>query len=146
LLLWWNDREVLTVGSAAPAAFPRAALSGFKRCYPRPESQKTAAIAGTCEWARRVIALNDAPIGRLITDGSRGWFHIVHIALPPEWRNRGISTVLMTSVLDEPRRRRTRCQATVALDNLASLRLRSRLGFTLRERGDTDLILEWRPS
>jgi len=93
-----------------------------------------------------VITLNEAPIGRLITDSDQGRFHIVYIALLPEWRNRGIGTVLMTSVLDQPRRGGTTCEATVALDNLASLRLWSRLGFTERERNSTDLVLEWRPS
>jgi len=93
-----------------------------------------------------VITLNEAPIGRLITDNGQGRFRIVYIALLPEWRNRGISTALMTSVLDKPRRLRTRCEATVTLDNLASVRLWSRLGFTERERDDTDLVLEWRPS
>jgi RimJ/RimL family protein N-acetyltransferase len=37
-----------------------------------------------------------------------------------------------------------RCEATVAPDNLASLRLWSRLGFSERTRTGTDLILEWR--
>jgi ribosomal protein S18 acetylase RimI-like enzyme len=93
-----------------------------------------------------VVTLDEAPIGRLITDDSQGWFHIVHVALLPEWRNRGISTVLMTTVLAEPRRQGLRCEATVALDNVASQSLWSRLGFTERERDAINLIVEWRPS
>jgi ribosomal protein S18 acetylase RimI-like enzyme len=93
-----------------------------------------------------VVTLNQVPIGRLITGNGQDRFHIVYIALVPEWRNRGLGTVLMTLVLDQPRRRGTTCEATVALDNLASLRLWCRLGFTGRERGSTGLILEWRPS
>jgi RimJ/RimL family protein N-acetyltransferase len=92
-----------------------------------------------------VVTLDGVPIGRLVTDNSEGWFHIVHIALLPEWRNRGISTALMTAVLNRPRRLGARCQATVALDNFASLRLWSRLGFTERERDDINLIVEWCP-
>lgn len=92
-----------------------------------------------------IITLNEVPIGRLITDNGQDRFRIVYIALLPQWRHRGIGTVLMTSVLDEPRRLGTPCEATVALDNLASLRLWSRLGFTERERNGTDLVLEWRP-
>jgi ribosomal protein S18 acetylase RimI-like enzyme len=65
--------------------------------------------------------------------------------LLPEWRNRGIGTILMTAVLDQPRRGGLICEATVALDNMASLRLWSRLGFTERRRDLTDLVLEWRP-
>jgi hypothetical protein len=51
----------------------------------------------------------------------------------------------MSSVLDEPRRRGMLCAATVALDNQASERLWLRLGFSERERGPTDRVLEWRP-
>jgi|HubBroStandDraft_1064217.scaffolds.fasta_scaffold20670_2 GNAT superfamily N-acetyltransferase len=93
-----------------------------------------------------IVTLDEVPIGRLVTDDSEGWFHIVHIALLPEWRNRGISTALMTAVLDRPRRMGVRCQATIALDNFASLCLWSRLGFTERERDEINLIAEWRPS
>ena len=93
-----------------------------------------------------VVTLNDAPIGRLITDSGQDRFHIVYIALLPEWRQRRISTILLTRVLEGPRRRGTKCQATVALDNLASQRLWSRLGFTERERDGANLVLEWRPA
>ena len=93
-----------------------------------------------------IITLTTRPIGRLITDSGQDRFHIVYIALLPEWRSRGIGTALMTTVLDVPRRLGSRCEATVALDNLASQRLWARLGFTERERDATDLILEWRPS
>jgi ribosomal protein S18 acetylase RimI-like enzyme len=93
-----------------------------------------------------IVTLDEMPIGRLITDTSAGSFHIVHIALLPEWRNRGIGTALMLAVLDPPRRSGMRCECMVALDNQASLRLWARLGFTERERGDTDFFLEWRPA
>jgi ribosomal protein S18 acetylase RimI-like enzyme len=93
----------------------------------------------------QVFTLNETPIGRLITDRDAGRFHIVYVALLPEWRNKGIGTVLMTSVLHEPRRRGVPCEATVAVNNLASLRLWSRLGFTERRRDITDIVLEWRP-
>jgi ribosomal protein S18 acetylase RimI-like enzyme len=93
-----------------------------------------------------IITLNEAPIGRLITDLSQGWFHVVHIALLPEWRDHGIGRALMASVLEHPRHLGLRCEATVALDNLASLRLWTRLGFVERERDDANLVVEWRPS
>jgi len=93
-----------------------------------------------------IIALDDAPIGRLITDDSQGRIHTVYIGLLPEWRNRGICTILMTAVLDQPRRRGIPCEAIVAVENLPSLRLWSRLGFTERERNESDVIVGWRPS
>jgi RimJ/RimL family protein N-acetyltransferase len=93
-----------------------------------------------------IVTLDGAPIGRLITDTSEGWFHIVHIAVLPEWRNRGLCTALMTAVLLGPRQQGMRCEARVAPENTPSLRLWSRLGFTERERTDIDFILEWRPT
>jgi ribosomal protein S18 acetylase RimI-like enzyme len=104
-------------------------------------SYRSAFPAGRFE----VIMLDSAPIGRLITDSGQGRFHIVYIGLLAEWRNRAIGTALMTAVLRQPRRQGTICTATVAVDNLASLRLWSRLGFTAQERGETDVRLEWWP-
>jgi ribosomal protein S18 acetylase RimI-like enzyme len=102
--------------------------------------------SGLPEGYFAIVTLDDVPIGRLITDASQGWFHIVHIAFLPEWRNRGIGTVLMTAVLSHPMRQGLRCEATVAPDNLPSLRLWSRLGFTERDRDDANIIVEWRPA
>jgi ribosomal protein S18 acetylase RimI-like enzyme len=93
-----------------------------------------------------IITLDEASIGRLISDGGQGWFHIVHIALLPEWRDRGIGTALMTSILEHPKRLGFRCEATVAQENLASLRLWTRLGFAERGRDDANLFVEWRPA
>jgi ribosomal protein S18 acetylase RimI-like enzyme len=89
--------------------------------------------------------LNDVPIGRLITDDGQGRFRIVYIALLPAWRNRGISTILMTAVLDRPRRLGTRCEAIVASDNEASRRLWLGLGFAECERDGVNVLLEWPP-
>jgi ribosomal protein S18 acetylase RimI-like enzyme len=93
-----------------------------------------------------IVTLNRAPIGRLITADAQDLFHIVYVALLPEWRHRGIGTILMTSVLDEPRRLGSRCEAAVAHDNLASKRLWTRLGFTERARDASGLVMEWRPA
>jgi ribosomal protein S18 acetylase RimI-like enzyme len=93
-----------------------------------------------------VITLNDAPVGRLITDSGPDRFRIVYIALLPEWQQKQIGTVLMLRVLEQPRSRGISCEATVALDNLPSRQLWSRLGFTERERDGANLVLEWRPA
>jgi ribosomal protein S18 acetylase RimI-like enzyme len=110
----------------------RAMTSGYRAAFPAAHYE--------------IITVDDAPIGRLITDASEGWFHIVHIAVLPEWRHRGLCTALMTAVLDQPRRQGMRCEARVAPENTPSLRLWSRLGFTERERTDIEFILEWRPA
>jgi len=93
-----------------------------------------------------VITLNEAPVGRLITDSGPDRFHIVYIALLPEWQQKQIGTELMLRVLEQPRGRGISCEATVALDNLPSQRLWSRLDFTERERDGANLVLEWRPA
>jgi ribosomal protein S18 acetylase RimI-like enzyme len=93
-----------------------------------------------------IVILDAAPIGRLILDLSPARAHVVYVALLPEMRNRGIGTALMTAVLGEPRRHGTVCEAQVAIGNTPSLRLWRRLGFVERERGETDVILEWRPA
>jgi ribosomal protein S18 acetylase RimI-like enzyme len=104
-------------------------------------SYRTAFPAGRFD----IVNLNATSIGRLITDNTQDRFIIVYIALLPEWRRCGIASTLMTSVLEEPRSRGTRCEATVAHDNLPSRRLWSRLGFTELARDDANLVLEWRP-
>ncbi len=105
-------------------------------------SYRTAFPAGRFD----IVTLNATSIGRLITDNvHRTGSCIVYIALLPEWRRCGIAVALMTSVLQEPRRRGTRCEATLARDNLPSRRLWSRLGFTELARDDANLVLEWRP-
>jgi ribosomal protein S18 acetylase RimI-like enzyme len=91
-----------------------------------------------------LILLNEEPIGRLILDIEPSRTHIVYIALLPQWRNRRIAEALMTSVLAEPRRLGSLCEATVARDNTASLRLWNKLGFEERERVSMDVIMEWR--
>jgi ribosomal protein S18 acetylase RimI-like enzyme len=93
-----------------------------------------------------IVTLDDAPIGRLITDTDPARCYIVHIGLLPEWRQHGIGIALMTAVLEKPRRQGFRCEAIVALDNLPSQRLWTRLGFTERERGDTNMVMAWTPA
>lgn len=93
-----------------------------------------------------VILLNATRIGRLIINIEPGSAHIVYIALLPEWQRRSVGVALMTLVLSEARLRGAVCQASVARDNTASLRLWSKLGFRERERMATDVVLEWRPT
>lgn len=93
-----------------------------------------------------VILLNETPIGRLIINIEPRTAQVVYIALLPEWRSRRIGVTLMTAVLAEPRRLGAVCEASVAGDNTASLRLWSKLGFQERERLAADIVLEWRPA
>jgi RimJ/RimL family protein N-acetyltransferase len=91
-----------------------------------------------------VITLDETCVGRLITDRGADRMCIVYIALLPEWRRRRLGTALLTRLLEQPRAQGKRCEATVAVDNLASQRLWSRLGFTELQRDGANLVLEWR--
>ncbi len=97
--------------------------------------------AASCD----IVTLKGAPIGRLITDTSNRCLHIVYIALLPSWRRRGIATALMRSVLSHADTLHLPSRATVAVDNVASLRLWTNLGFTERSRNSTDACLEREP-
>jgi GNAT superfamily N-acetyltransferase len=110
----------------------RAMITGYRAAFPTARFE--------------VVLLNDEPIGRLITDRDSDWFHVIYIALVSELRNKGIGATLMAAVLDEPRRLGLRCEATVAVDNVPSLRLWSQLGFIERERNLTDVVVEWSPA
>jgi len=88
-----------------------------------------------------ILTLGGHPIGRLITDTSDHCLHIVYIALLPSWRNRGLASALMRSVMFHADTLRLSGRATVAIGNDASMRLWAGLGFTEQSRSDTDVIL-----
>ena len=92
-----------------------------------------------------IVLLDDRPVGRLIHDWSPDRLHIVLIAFRPEWRRRGLGSALMHAMLDEARRLGLRCEATVAADNLPSLRLWARLGFTKEPADAVNVAVTWQP-
>jgi ribosomal protein S18 acetylase RimI-like enzyme len=88
----------------------------YRLCYPQADSG--------------VILLDDHPVGRLLVDRKGADFTHVDIALLPEYRNRGIGTTLIQSLLKEA----TGAQKNVALHVLrwsSAARLYERLGFTM---------------
>jgi GNAT superfamily N-acetyltransferase len=89
-----------------------------------------------------IVTLRREPVGRLITDASDRCLDIVYISLLPSWRGRGIATALMRCVLSHADALGLPSRATVALDNVASLRLWASLGFIERSRNDTDACLK----
>jgi ribosomal protein S18 acetylase RimI-like enzyme len=48
---------------------------------------------------RRIVIVEDAPAGRLITDDSEGHVEVIDVALLPEYRCQGIGTSVMRGVL-----------------------------------------------
>jgi GNAT superfamily N-acetyltransferase len=96
--------------------------------------------------AFQIVTLDDVPIGQLITARISDRIHVVYIALLPPWRHRGIGSALMRALLNRAQALDLGCEATVAADNIPSLRLWAGLGFAERTRDAANIILEWRPS
>jgi GNAT superfamily N-acetyltransferase len=96
--------------------------------------------------AFNIVMMDDAPIGSLITNATNDCISVVYIALLPVWRRRGISSALMRLILFEARTRDLSCEATVAVDNIASLCLWAGLGFTETSRDAANVVLRWRYS
>jgi ribosomal protein S18 acetylase RimI-like enzyme len=96
--------------------------------------------------AFQVVMMDDAPIGQLITDNADDRVYVVYVALLPPWRQRGIGSALMRALLNQAQALDLGCEATVAVDNIPSLRLWAGLGFAQRTRDAANVILEWWPS
>jgi ribosomal protein S18 acetylase RimI-like enzyme len=90
-----------------------------------------------------IVEQDCEPIGRLVTDVQPDHVYYVDVALLPHARGRGIGTALMRAALDEPRRLGIPCRVKVMSDNVASLRLWARLGFTPRAEMPPQIELEW---
>jgi GNAT superfamily N-acetyltransferase len=93
-----------------------------------------------------IVMMDDTPIGSLIINATNDCISVVYIALLPAWRGRGISSTLMRLIQIEASTRDLSCEATVAVDNVASLRLWAALGFTETSRDAANVVLQWRPS
>ena len=65
----------------------RAQSQQYSLCYPQADSS--------------IILFGDDPAGRLLVDKSGPEITLVDIALLPEYRNRGIGTILIQSLLQE---------------------------------------------
>lgn len=94
----------------------RAQSQQYALCYPQAE--------------HHVIIFADHPIGRLLVDKMGSEITLVDIALLPEYRNRGIGTLLIESLLQEAKTLRKNVALQV-LRGSAAARLYERLGFTM---------------
>jgi ribosomal protein S18 acetylase RimI-like enzyme len=92
----------------------------------------------------QVIAWEDQPAGRLYVDRRADEISIIDIALLPDYRGRGIGSVLLTEVMAEASAARKPVRIYVERFNRA-LRWYERLGF--RTIGDTGVYfhMEWMP-
>ena len=85
------------------------------------------------------------PLGRLLLAFLSDEIRLVDIALLPEYRNAGLGAALVEWVQAQARAAGKAVRLHVRPDNRAC-RLYERLGFTLAEASQTDLLLEWRAS
>ncbi|GGF48784.1 N-acetyltransferase [Microbacterium sorbitolivorans] len=91
-------------------------------------------------WTRIVMA-DGAEVGSITTrpDGEARW--IEHFYLAPEAQSRGIGTIVLRTVLDEPHHGATRLNV---LQGSAARRLYERLGFVVESEDEIDVFMRLR--
>ena len=92
----------------------------------------------------RIVLYQGEPIGRLYLDIKDTKIEILDIALLPEYRNRGIGTELLRSILEEAEERNKPVHIHV-LRRSPSVRLYYRLGFYRIADNGTSWLLKWEP-
>lgn len=91
----------------------------------------------------KVILQNGELVGRLYILRRDEGIRIMDITLLPEQRNRGVGTFLIQELLNEGRA--TGRSVRIFVENFnPSLRLFQRLGFSVIDQKDFNLLLEWR--
>lgn len=77
---------------------------------------------------RKIVLVDDAPVGRLVVDASAAEIEVIDIALLPQYRNHGIGTGVLRSVFAMADRIGTTVRLHVEKQSRA-IRLYERLGF-----------------
>ncbi|MEP7047369.1 MAG: GNAT family N-acetyltransferase [Ilumatobacteraceae bacterium] len=85
---------------------------------------------------RKIVIVEDAPVGRLIVDGSGDSIEVIDVALLPHYRGHGIGTSVLRGVLAHADRSGRAVRLHVEKHSRA-LRLCERLGFVIN--GDIGL-------
>ncbi len=83
------------------------------------------------EWS--VIEHLAQPVGRMIVDRSSDPWCLIDIAVVTEWRNHGIGTWLIESLLREAAQADVELVLSVRVENIAARRLYNRLGLLKRD-------------
>jgi len=91
------------------------------------------------EADRKIVVVDDGPVGRLIVDDSGEQIEVLDVALLPEYRSQGIGTSLLRSVLAEADRM-GRAIALHVEKRSRAVHLYERLGFVIS--GDAGLYFE----
>jgi ribosomal protein S18 acetylase RimI-like enzyme len=79
---------------------------------------------------RKIVVVEDVPVGRLITDDSTNLIEVIDVALLPEYRNHGIGTSVLRGVLAHADRLGRAVRLHVEKQSRA-VRLYERLGFSI---------------
>jgi ribosomal protein S18 acetylase RimI-like enzyme len=79
---------------------------------------------------RKIVMVQDAPVGRLIIDASANHIEVIDVALLPEYRNCGLGTSVLQSVLAQADRVGWAIRLHVEKQSRA-VRLYERLGFVI---------------
>ena len=79
---------------------------------------------------RKIVLVDDAPVGRLVVDASADHVELIDIALLPQYRNHGIGTSVLRSVLAQADRIGRAVRLHVEKQSRA-VRLYERLGFAI---------------
>ena len=87
---------------------------------------------------RKIVMVQDAPVGRLIVDASGNYVEVIDVALLPEYRNCGLGTSVLNSVLAQADRLGRAIRLHVEKQSRA-VRLFERLGFVIC--GDVGMYL-----
>ena len=87
---------------------------------------------------RKIVMVQDAPVGRLIVDASGNHVEVIDVALLPEYRNCGLGTSVLNSVLAQADRLGRAIRLHVEKQSRA-VRLFERLGFVIC--GDVGMYL-----
>jgi ribosomal protein S18 acetylase RimI-like enzyme len=99
------------------------------------------------QWpdARRdIIELDGEPVGRIVVDRAGDDIRLVDIALLPRFRDRGLGTAIVGTLITEAGAAGLPLRLEVATSNAAALRLYRRLGFVPVETTPLQIGLEWR--
>jgi ribosomal protein S18 acetylase RimI-like enzyme len=87
---------------------------------------------------RKIVLVDDAPVGRLVVDASAAHVELIDLALLPEFRNQGVGTGVVRVVLAQADRIGRAVRLHVEKQSRA-VRLFERLGFTTS--GDAGMYL-----
>ncbi|MGZ4769641.1 MAG: GNAT family N-acetyltransferase [Ilumatobacteraceae bacterium] len=87
---------------------------------------------------RKIVLVDDAPVGRLVVDASANHVELIDIALLPDYRNQGIGSSVLRGVLAQADRIGRVVRLQVEKQSRA-VRLYERLGFAIT--GDAGMYL-----